>query len=1249
MTDAFALLASMVQILRSQPTAWTDQGPYRRAATRLQSSFPEMGSGLPKTVLALLSDERAIEALGKMSAGSVSQRETDVLVQRFVDLTSIPDPRREDVEKWLVHFIDSLRQEFFQPGTPQWSIIEFVRHQHDQTRLEIRDFREEMRAATSPIGSATGIAKSADIGELHFGTTQDDADPVWQLRLEPIHELFRCGDFASARIQYCQTLDALTAEDSVIPRRCYHLHLNVASCHISLGQVDDAEASVTAALRYRPDGNRATAMLAQLHEIRGDAEAASAMAERVLARSPEQRDAWIVLIRTSPDITKLDDIPISLHEDAGVLLTLGGRLADLGLLHDALDQVKSACPHIAGSARQSVLAAELLLYIGLRLGADRMPEEDRALVSGLIETAVTATRQVARSRVTAWALAARSTLRLAEGDESGALADAKDACAADPRCTEALFAHARALGHLGRPDEGLFVLSQTESSSDPDILGLRVLLLADAGRPTADVVESIECALSSLRSSDLDHQAQLLALGSVATGIGAVDLAKQILKQMDDAAPGYFVNCLRARLRRISGDVEGACSLYDEALAAAPPQYQISLAREYSIYALERGQYDNVIQIIETVGLEEATETVYRVYLSALSETNRWDRIAQIIESQKRKEGVCPDWVLEASASLALQRYDFDGAVKYLEELGGRDSADRTMTQIRLAHALFRKGDVRASLEIVDRLLHDREGVEGKYRLSLAQLLFLSRNYDRAIRVAYKSLRDLWPSTEGDLAYISLFLASPEDLPCKASQRTAGPCCHVKLRNAVGDEVVYWILGDNMEPRSPDEFRSTSEAARQVIGRTVGESVILRPHDLDAMSYDIVEVKLIWVQAFQDALRRMTTQVAVEPSPIQAIRAGDDDVLRMLSTMTSTLHQRRERFQELGKVYSMGKMALSTLAIHMDISFRDAYHFAATTERGLLVEAGTFSSLRSSTEAALSADAVVLHASALITLHELGLLEILPRMVNDIYVPSAVVLELREDMEKAQTYHQSATGWIALEGDDMVVSQLEPGVVDDHIAQLEAMSRWLSDNATAKGCPPEAMNPEGEKLRRILGAASFDAQALATREVPLYADDLVLRALVAGERNGRSFSTFALLDAATALGKISESDFALAVEKLMVFNHRFLPMSDKLLYAWIKTGGYELTATVRRGLTRLIGGDVDTGAAVLGALVRQLAVAPLGGGILTAVVKYCAALLGEKKTDRREALRKYRAHVRLALRLHPLVLDDVDRILASCG
>ena len=654
MTDAFTLLPGLVQSLRSQPTAWTDQGPYRRAAARLQSSFPEMGSALPKTVLALLSDERAIEALGKMSAG-VSQRETDVLVQRFVDLTSIPNPRREDVEKWLVHFVGSLLQEFFPPGTPQWSIVEFVRQQHDQTRLEIRAFREEMRTATPPIGSAAGIAKSADIGELHFETTKDDADPVWQSRIAPIHELFRSGDFASARIQYCQTLDALTDEGSVIPRRCYHLHLNVASCHISLGEVDAAEASVRAALRYQPQGNRATAMLAQLHEIRGDGEA-SAMAERVLARSPEQRDAWMVLIRTSPNITKLDDIPISLHEDAGVLLTLGGRLADLGRLNDALDQVKSACPHIAGNARQCVLAAELLLYIGLRIGADQMPEEDRALVSGLIETAVTATRKVARSRVTAWALAARSTLRLAEGDASGSLADAKDACAADPRCTEALFAHARALGHLGRPDEGLFVLRQTESDLDPDILGLRALLMADAGKPTADVVASIERALSSLRSSDLDHQAQLLALGSVATGIGAVELAKQILKRMDNAEPGYFVDCLRARLRRVSGDVASACSLYAKALAAAPPQYQVSLACEYSIYALERGQYEEVVQIIETIDLHEATETVYRVYLSALSKTNRWDRIAQIIESQKSEEGISPDWVLEASASLALQR-----------------------------------------------------------------------------------------------------------------------------------------------------------------------------------------------------------------------------------------------------------------------------------------------------------------------------------------------------------------------------------------------------------------------------------------------------------------------------------------------------------------------------------------------------------------------------------------------------------------
>ena len=270
-----------------------------------------------------------------------------------------------------------------------------------------------------------------------------------------------------------------------------------------------------------------------------------------------------------------------------------------------------------------------------------------------------------------------------------------------------------------------------------------------------------------------------------------------------------------------------------------------------------------------------------------------------------------------------------------------------TEIDIRLAHAFFRKGDVEASLRLVYRLC-DLDSIDAHLRMSLAQLLFLGRDYDKAIRVAYRSLRELWPSTEADATYVSLFLISPDDLPCKAPTAVADANAWVRLRDDRGDETAYWILGDDMVPNTPMELSSTSGAANRLKSRAVGELLVLRPHDLDAPEYEVVEVTSIWVQAFLDVLDRTTTRIAADPSPIQAIRADDDDAIRMLSTMASTLHQRQERVKELSDIYYQGKMPLATLGILLDISFRDAYSVATSLEGGLLVERGTSASLEAS-------------------------------------------------------------------------------------------------------------------------------------------------------------------------------------------------------------------------------------------------------------------------------------------------------------
>ena len=223
----------------------------------------------------------------------------------------------------------------------------------------------------------------------------------------------------------------------------------------------------------------------------------------------------------------------------------------------------------------------------------------------------------------------------------------------------------------------------------------------------------------------------------------------------------------------------------------------------------------------------------------------------------------------------------------------------------------------------------------------------------------------------------------------------------------------------------------------------------------------------------------------------------------------------------------------------------------------------------------------------MITLYELDMLAILPKVFDEIQVAWATVIELREEIERYWTNRHSASGWVALQDFDIITSPSTPEMMDDLRDRSEALLAWLEKAACLQGCPRRAMSPKGLKLREFLGPASYDAHALASATTPLYADDFVLRELTHVERGARSFSTYAFLEAVRDHGLISQGEFVDAVRKLLALNHRFVPVSADLLLCAIRADGLSLGTNVRSGLARLVEGDVESGAKVFGSFIKR--------------------------------------------------------------
>jgi hypothetical protein len=241
------------------------------------------------------------------------------------------------------------------------------------------------------------------------------------------------------------------------------------------------------------------------------------------------------------------------------------------------------------------------------------------------------------------------------------------------------------------------------------------------------------------------------------------------------------------------------------------------------------------------------------------------------------------------------------------------------------------------------------------------------------------------------------------------------------------------------------------------------------------------------------------------------------------------------------------------------------------------------------------------------------------------------------------------------------------GVSDDHTfrfaevspAEIQAVQRDLEELrdavlAMAEVAPRPLTSSEArqEEARGLMGASSYDAYTLAGEGIGLHADDWGLRWLSRSERGVIGFSTYAMLRIAHERELISEPELYSAITRLVGFGHTFIPVDDNLLYHTIATGGYQVDWPVLRLLDQLSGPEVtlESAVGVAAALIRKVAVSPLGKGALGPVTAVVLERLVTGRDLHRTVqlfLRGVEGTLQLLPREHAVVRDRVRSLVAA--
>ena len=1242
MSDARGLLSKLIvrvldHVFDDRFSKFLNPTPEYKAIKSTAARFPQHKQYLRAALDSLFIDPTATRAFRCLFDGQADEGHMALLEETLRESLSRTGITTTEVRDCIIYYAQCLRQEYGRDN-----VLGLL--QHDAGG----------RAARAPVLTLDKTTVIRQVGTarppLLLSKPQDPAEPrsddsVWADRIDQAKELLKRGETTRAQRRLLLIRDDVL-ERSAGSHTLYRIHTDLAICSITSEALEDAERWAHAALENEPQDDLAEALLARVLLARGKADEAERVANSILDRNPTQPQAWVVIILTSSEPFIRTALPEELHRHTDVLLALSEHYGRRGDLAEALTIARDASQYVGTSAQACVTVAESLLYLGtLPVDGNPLPA-DNTIIGELVETAIRLIGEVEGSSLLSRAYCVRSGLRLVVDDVDGAERDGQRAYHADPKRVESAFAWARALAAAGDITRALFVLEQCElCDNDPRTLALRARLLADIGGRESELEESVRSAIDLLPDDD-DNWHVLLDLADLASATRLTELAEEALRRLGDHVPEYTAALILARIERTKERPREARRHYSQALSLAPAERRIPLAYEYAAAAHSLGSYADTVTILDDVTIDQAPDSIRRMYVHSLIKLERWDRVSGFIDDVISKSEPLPEWALEVASLVALRRDDLDSALAYLTQLLSVTTDGISEVEARLAQTLFRMGRNDDSVAVAKSACA-RNDATGTLRLEMAKLFFQARHYDLAIRTAFAALRELPATPETDAVYVHIFATSPDDVPTKANISTVDVNTWVKLRSDDGSEAAFWIFAENFTAASHDELSSVSPNAKLLLGLALGESVSLQPGSLDPMLFTVVEMLSVWAQAFREALQRASTRISIEENPIQSIRIGDPPSVKFMSTITGMLHRSSEAQSKVEQMYSEGRLPLGVLGHLPRRTCREAYYRALQLDCGILVDSGTAESRRDAIETARSAQHAVVHSSALVTLQELQMLHVLPLVIATPMVPASAVIELRSEGTKiAHDLAQGDTAWMALDDNNVVVSEGSPEQAQKVQDALDELLEWIESSALEMPRPTETLTGASDDLRRFLGHPTYDSYMLTESNLPLYADDWVLRQLARAERRAGSFTTHTLLALAMERGVISTEEFCGSVDRLIELRHQFVPVSaDVLLYA-TRSDAYQVGESTRRCMRQLVSGSVDSSAPVFAAAVRALAASDLGRSVIGSMARLCKSLLQDLYPGEPQAVWTYRAWARNALRLDPLLLDDVERAFA---
>jgi len=770
------------------------------------------------------------------------------------------------------------------------------------------------------------------------------------------------------------------------------------------------------------------------------------------------------------------------------------------------------------------------------------------------------------------------------------------------------------------------------------------LLLAEVLRMQKkfdDAVEILKKALESGLSVNLKREFTRY-LTDLYLQMGNYNEAAKTVSALDDEIPVNLAS--KASVLRHQGKNEEAVKVLDKAKELIKDKATsielLSIAAEY----FQLGKLKEAVSLYEQLADTSMDNFITRRLLDAYYRLGDDKKTLDTIKALKDNDQSVDD-LTELESSIYEDIGDLKKARKVCEKHLEKYSDDHSV-KVRLAMVLFRDQKIKILKELLQAGISDSDLPLPK-RIQLSQVYSLVDDSMSALKVMYEARRIFYDDSESHAKYIALFFNREKSLDFSTPQVAVDTAVCIEGKRA---NKRWYVIEDRGKSNPQNgELPLSHPLVKELLGKKVGDTVVLHSNDLQDQKGKVIEIKSKYVHAVHESGEIFNEMFPSDKSFMSLSLDFSEKEKKLPEAFTKMLDQYRERHNRITEIYQAGNITLWILSSMLGRNVIDAWGYAiGNKELGIRCALGNLDE-RNEADALLNQEShsVAIDLTSILTLHGIGLADIVADNFELLIVPQStrdLLVEVLATRKGIQSDGFMSVG----KGNDgkYVRENISKEQIEDNTKFLESVLDWVNKRCDIVPCR-EALKLEQSKKSMMydtLGRPYAETGLLAKQEnVPMYSDELWLRAIMRNEFGVTGVWIQPVLKRLVIEAKLPREEYEKALVKLILSNYSYISIdSETLLEAANQADWHSSTPFIE--VLRLLGSSADSNSTLvvvedfaIGLFSRQIYL-PGYSELFSHVLDIAAPTI-----NRHKYIRILSARLRRKLALTPNVLNTIER------